>query len=245
MDLPGAPNSSVDDVLFFKKIRNVNTESKPIHEKNCAGFVRVLPTLVADNEIATFPFTTDFEDEISLSSYFKTEQTEDGIVSGTFRGRLLHGERVQPPNGCGMYVSEGVLRPNGQKLMNITGVTKHIMSYEYDRQPGPQCRLQTEMAELKNSFHPELSKELQGLTRKERVAFARASGDPAAWQKFVDGYMEASPEDRAEQLKAFVNDSLEKAEADDVIHDECGNLEGENKPFADLFPALASRFGYK
>lgn len=113
MDLPGAPNSSADDSHFFNKIRNVNTESKPIHEKNCAGFVRILPTLSTDNEITTFPFATDFEDEIDLQSYFKTEQTEDGVVNGTFRGRLLQGERLQPPNGCAMYSAEGVLRPNG------------------------------------------------------------------------------------------------------------------------------------
>ena len=113
MDLPGAPNSSVGDSSLFNKVRNVNIESKPIHQKNCPGFIRILPTLTADNEITTFPFSTDFEDEVDLQSYFKTEQTEDGIVSGTFRGRLLHGERLQPPNGCTMYSAEGVLRPNG------------------------------------------------------------------------------------------------------------------------------------
>lgn len=128
--------------------------------------------------------------------------------------------------------------------MNVTGITKHIMSYEYDRQPGPQCRLQTEMAELKNTFHPDLSKQLQELTRKERIAFARASGDPDAWQKFIDSYVGSSPEGQTEQLKAFVADTLGKVGADDCLNDEYENPEEENRSFGDLFPALAGRFGY-
>lgn len=119
-DLPSVFDSEYDcnefNDKFYEKINGENV--KPVYDKNCVGFTRVIPKISKDQEISTFPFTSDYKEEINLSSYFKTEEV-DNVVHGTFRGRLLQGERVNPPDGCTMYTAFAIDRPNGEFILSL------------------------------------------------------------------------------------------------------------------------------
>uniref|UniRef100_A0AC34FJL7 Uncharacterized protein n=1 Tax=Panagrolaimus sp. ES5 TaxID=591445 RepID=A0AC34FJL7_9BILA len=118
---------------------------------NTVGQVRTLPDPVMDQEIITFPFQIDFTGEADLDTYIQPEESEDGVVAGTFRGRPLFGEKVTPPANYDTVTVTTELRPTGQQLVNVTGTVKNILSYEYDRQPSKYCRLQKAMARCENN----------------------------------------------------------------------------------------------
>jgi len=44
-----------------------------------------------------------------VSTYFKVEELEKGNKAATFRGRLLHGQELTPPESYCIYVSKGGL----------------------------------------------------------------------------------------------------------------------------------------
>uniref|UniRef100_A0A7E4W6E6 Tail assembly chaperone n=1 Tax=Panagrellus redivivus TaxID=6233 RepID=A0A7E4W6E6_PANRE len=78
--------------------------------------------------------------------YLPTETSESGVTACTFRGRILYGEVVAPPEGCQTMVVEKVKRPTGQKWINIKGRVNGILSYENDQQPNQFCRIQRQKA---------------------------------------------------------------------------------------------------
>uniref|UniRef100_A0AC35GH48 Uncharacterized protein n=1 Tax=Panagrolaimus sp. PS1159 TaxID=55785 RepID=A0AC35GH48_9BILA len=115
------------------------------------GQIRTLPNPVNEQEIITFPFQIDFTGEADLDTYLQPEENENGVISGTFRGRPLFGEKVIPPENFDTVTVTTELRPTGQTLVNVTGTVKNILSYEYDRQPSKYTRLQKTMARCENN----------------------------------------------------------------------------------------------
>lgn len=80
---------------------------------NIVGHIRELPDLLYDQEITTFPFQIDYTGEADLDTYIQPEENENGIISATFRGRPLFGEKVKPPLGFDMVTATTELRPTG------------------------------------------------------------------------------------------------------------------------------------
>ena len=106
------------DIDLENVLQHESEESEVVSTKTIknVAMIRDLPNFLVDQEITTFPFKINYIGEADLDAYLKPEDGENGVVSGTFRGRPLFGERVKPPQGFNTVTLTTNHRPDGELL---------------------------------------------------------------------------------------------------------------------------------